>query len=104
MLNENYEKLRMAVVGQACEDYCYALRDKKKFKDFKNKIGAEAKKYRKALRTIQDCDEFFKNEICLYMDNPPEYKDLIKRLKYVANHPQQFQIVRFLKNTIGDEE
>ena len=73
MLNENYDRLKMAVVGQACEDYCYALRDKKKFKPFKDKKGAEAKKYRKAVRMIKDCDEFFRNEISFYMDNPPEY-------------------------------
>lgn len=99
MLNENYEKLMTAVVGQACEDYCYALRNKKKFKPFKDKKGAEAQKYRRAIRTIKECDEFFKTTMNSYMENPPEYKELIKRLKYVANRPNQYQIIRFLKNT-----
>ena len=104
MLTENYENLKAAIVGQACEDYCYAIRDKKKFKPFKDNKGLEARKYRKAISVIKDCDEFFKNDIGFYMDNPPEYKELIKRLKYVANRPDKYKVVRFLKNTTGAEE
>ena len=105
MLTENYEKLKAAVVGLACEEYCYALRDKKKFKQFKDDVGsAQAKKYKRALATIKDCDAFFKNEISLYLDNPPEYKELIKRLKYIANRPQEYKVIRFIKNTTSVEE
>ena len=103
-LMKNYENLAAAVVGQACEDYCYALRHKKQFKEFKDEPYSEGgKKYRRALVTIADCTEFFKTGLYKYMDNPPQYEELIKRLKYVANHPDKFKIVRFLKNTTGEE-
>ena len=102
-LYKNYQALRAAVVGNACEEYCYALRNKKKFKPSEGQSSKDKRKYRKAVKEIKDCEEFFKNDIGFYLDNPPEYKVLIKRLKYIAKNKKEFNVIRFLGNISSEE-
>ena len=52
---ENYDMLAAAIVGQACEDYCYALRKRHKYgpnSPQKNDTLYKAQKKRIKLETI----------------------------------------------------
>lgn len=95
-LRENYESLASAVVGQACEEYCYTLRKLKKY----GPGGSHENQtmYKNQLKIKKEIEEFFNNEINIYMDNPPDSKILIKQLTKVANDEENHKVIRFLKN------
>lgn len=90
-----YANLKAAVVGQACEDYCYALRKEKKYR---HKEGTKKKLHDDQIKIIEECEDFFRNRLGFWMDEDIDPEVLISRLKVVAKDTYNYQVIRFLKN------
>ena len=91
-LNTCYQELAAAIIGQACEDYCYAVRKKKKYKDNNEKL------YKSQLNIIKETKSFFNNEMLFYSQENINPKELIKQLNKIAKDVKNYQVIRFIKN------
>ena len=99
---ENYEMLAAAIVGQACEDYCYALRKKEKYgphSPLKNDTL-----YKSQIKKIKELEDFFYHNMNSFTYENVNPDELIKRLKVVAKDTENFKVIRFLKNHTKGEE
>lgn len=93
---ENYDMLAAAIVGQACEDYCYALRKKEKYNPespLKNNTL-----YKAQIKKIEELEDFFFNHMNKYTYENVDPETLIIRLKEVAEDTENYKVIRFLKN------
>lgn len=97
-LNTCYQELAAAIIGQACEDYCYAVRKKKKYKDTDEKL------YKSQLDIIKETKSFFNNEMSFYSQEKIDAKELIKQLNKIAKDVNSHQVIRFLKNQSSCKE
>lgn len=99
---ENYEMLAAAIVGQSCEDYCYALRKKEKYGP-KSPLKNDTL-YKVQLKKIKELEYFFFHEMNAYTYENIDPNDLIKRLKEVAKDTENYKVIRFLKNHTKGED
>lgn len=113
MYEENYQNLAAAIIGQACEDYAYSLRNIPKYRKlYKNseKAGDELgykkylKRYKKEVKLRDDCLDFFYHDMGSYMENPLNPDVLVARLKEIAKNKKEYEIIRILKNMTSLKE
>ena len=109
MYEENYRNFAAAVVGVACEEYCLALRRKEKYENQlsglsnKDQIKKCESKINKQVKEIKDIEDFFGNEISIYLENPPSKTYLIKTLKKISADKNN-KVIRFLKNNTSTKD
>ena len=99
---ENYEMLAAAVVGQACEDYCYALRKREKYGP--NSSLKNDTLYKAQIKRIEELEEFFFLRMNSFTYETVDPVDLIHRLKEVAADTENYKVIRFLKNHTKGED
>ena len=99
---ENYDMLAAAIVGQACEDYCYALIKKEKYGP--NSSLKNNTLYKAQIKKIDELEDFFYNRMNLYTYENVDPDELIVRLKEVAKDTETYKVIRFLKNHTKGEE
>ena len=99
---ENFDMLAAAIVGQACEDYCYALRKKQKYGP--NSSQKNDTLYKAQKKKIKELEYFFYNDMNRFTYETVDPNDLIARLKEVAKDTENFKVIRFLKNHTKGED
>ena len=98
----NYDMLAAAIVGQACEDYCYALRKKEKYGP--NSPQKNDTLYKAQKKKIKELEYFFYNDMNCYTYENIDPDELIPRLKEVAADTEHYKVIRFLKNHTKGED
>lgn len=98
----NWLELAAAVTGQTCEDYCYARRKLNRYLNEGRHLTDIVVKNQ--ISILQDCLEYFYNDMSRYSIIYIEPKKLLSRLNYVADHEDEYRVVRFLKNTTSLKE
>ena len=93
--------LKAAVVGQACEDYCYALRNEKKYR---NGEGTKKKLHNDQVKIIDECESFFHNGLSFWLESDVDPDVLIEQLKKIAKDTYNHKVIRFLKNVSSAKE